>query len=140
MRCETGVAIDAPAERVWQVLTDVERWPEFTPTMTSVRLMDDGPLGTGATVRIKQPGIPRLDWVVTEFRPGVSFTWETITGGVTISAAHVIEPRAGGGVTVVLGVGRTGRLAPLLTLLGGRRTRRHVRVEAESLKRRCEAR
>jgi uncharacterized membrane protein len=137
MRFETGVTIDAPAGEVWRIMTDVTRWPEFTPTMTSVRRLDDGPFGAGSRVRIKQPGIPALDWVVTELHPGTSFTWETTTAGVTIAAGHTIEPRAGG-VSVVLAVTQTGLLAPLLALLTGARTRRYVRLEAESLKRRCE--
>ncbi|MBF8193748.1 SRPBCC family protein [Nonomuraea sp. K274] len=139
MRFETGVTIDASAERVWRTMTDVTRWPEFTPTMTSLRRLDEGPLGAGSRVRIKQPGIPALDWVVTELHPGTSFVWETSTGGVTISGGHALTPRDGGGVSLVLSITQTGLLAPLLTLLTGRRTRRYVRIEAESLKRRCEA-
>lgn len=138
MRFESGVAIDAPAGEVWRTMIDVTRWPEFTPTMTSVLRLDDGPFGAGSRVRIKQPGMPALDWVVTELHPGTAFTWETTAAGVTIAASHTIVPRDGGGVSVVLSITRSGLLAPLFVLLTGARTRRNVRVEAESLKRRCE--
>jgi len=30
--------INASAELVWATIRDVERWPEWTPTVTSVRL------------------------------------------------------------------------------------------------------
>ncbi|HEX4817296.1 MAG TPA: SRPBCC family protein [Nonomuraea sp.] len=138
MRFETGVDIDAPAEHVWRTLTDVTGWPAFTPTMTSVRRLDDGPLGAGSRVRIKQPGLPALDWVVTELHPGTSFTWQAAAPGATTTAGHAITPRRGGGVSLVLSVSLRGPLAPLLALVVGARTRRYVRVEAESLKRRCE--
>src|SRR5437763_169456 len=51
---ETGVDIAAPRWRVWQVLTDVDRYPARNPFITSV----DGALREGARlrVRIEPPG------------------------------------------------------------------------------------
>ncbi|MEV7805403.1 SRPBCC family protein [Microbispora sp. NPDC088329] len=138
MRFETGVDIDASPDRVWRVLTDVARWPEFTPTMTAVEHLDDGPLSPGVRVRIKQPGLPPMVWQVTELTDGRSFAWQAAGGGVTTLATHVLTPRDGG-VSVLLGIDQSGPLAPLMSLLIGGRTRRYVRTEAESLKRRCES-
>ncbi|MEU6414638.1 SRPBCC family protein [Microbispora sp. NPDC046933] len=139
MRFETGVDIDATAERVWRVMTDVAGWPEFTPTMTAVEHLGDGPLSLGSRVRIKQPGLPPMVWQVTEFTDGASFAWRAAGAGVTTLATHVLTPREGG-VSVLLGIDQSGPLAPLMSLLIGGRTRRYVRTEAESLKRRCESR
>ncbi|WP_182887400.1 SRPBCC family protein [Microbispora sp. H10885] len=139
MRFETGVDIDASQERVWRILADVVRWPEFLPTMTRVAYTGDGPLGPGVRVRIKQPALPPMVWEVTEFTDGTSFTWRAASGGVVTVAGHVLTPRPGGGVSVLLTIAQSGPLAPLVGLLTGGRTRRYVRTEAESLKRRCEA-
>jgi uncharacterized protein YndB with AHSA1/START domain len=42
MRYEIEVDIDSTPEAVWAVLADVERWPEWTPSMTLVRRLEDG--------------------------------------------------------------------------------------------------
>jgi carbon monoxide dehydrogenase subunit G len=42
MRYETQVAIHATPEAVWAVLAEVERWPEWTPSMTLVRRLERG--------------------------------------------------------------------------------------------------
>ncbi|MGW5160646.1 SRPBCC family protein [Nonomuraea wenchangensis] len=138
MTFRTRVTVDAPAELVWRTMADVTRWPEFTPTMTSVRLLDDEPFGAGSRVRVKQPGMPALDWMVTALTPGRSFVWETVAAGVTIAAGHVVEAAERGRAAVELSITRRGLLAPALALLTGARTRRYVRTEALSLKRRCE--
>ena len=52
------VEISAAPDQVWGVLTDVERWSEWTETVTRVQRLDDGPLREGSRARISQPGSP----------------------------------------------------------------------------------
>ncbi|WP_204016950.1 SRPBCC family protein, partial [Sphaerimonospora thailandensis] len=125
MRFETGIDIDASPERIWRVMTDVARWPEFLPTVTELEFLGngqgDGPLGLGSRVRIKQPGLPVMVWQVTEFTEGGSFVWQATSGGVTTVAGHAITPRPGGG-SLLLTIDQSGLPAPLVGLLTGGRT------------------
>ena len=41
------------------MLSDVERWSEWTSTVTPAKRLDDGPLGVGSQARIEQPKIRR---------------------------------------------------------------------------------
>jgi uncharacterized membrane protein len=75
-RNETAVTIDAPAERVWPVLMEIESWPDYTESMTKVEKIDDGPLHEGTRVRIHQPKLPAATWTVTELVAQERFVWQ----------------------------------------------------------------
>lgn len=139
MRYEVTVDIDAPAERVWEILTDVERWPEWSDSMSSVERLDDRPFGPGSTARIKQPKLPPAVWEVTDFTPGSAFTWIARNPGLTTTAIHELGSAPGGPVTVRLVLDQSGPLAPLIAVLTGRLSRRYVNMEIQGLKRRAES-
>ena len=91
MEQSTRIDVEAPVEQVWEVLREVERWPEWAPTVTSVRRLDDGPLAVGSRVRVEQPRIPPTEYVVTELEPSRSFTWVATGPGVRTTARHLLE-------------------------------------------------
>jgi hypothetical protein len=90
MRWESSVDIDAPPGRVWQLTVDVESWPTMTPTITSVRRLDTGPLRVGSQASIKQPAQSLAVWTVTELEPGRRFAWRTRRMGLTMVGSHVV--------------------------------------------------
>ena len=97
------VTIAAPPERVWAVVVDVERWPERIPTVDAIERLDAGPLAVGSRTRLQQPRLPTAVWTVTELADGSSYTWESSSPGVTITATHVVEPHpAGSRLTLAL--------------------------------------
>ena len=126
-------------EKVWTVMIDVEHWPEWTSSVTSVELLTGPPLTIGSRVRIRQPKLPAAVWTVTAIEPGRFFEWRNVQLGLTSIGGHRIEPLGGNRSRVVLSLVWTGWLAPLINLVYGRLSRHYVQTEAEGLKRRCEA-
>ncbi|MFI6443397.1 SRPBCC family protein [Kitasatospora sp. NPDC050543] len=132
------VRIDAPPERIWAALVDVESWPRWTASMTHVRRLEDGPLLLGSTARLKQPGLPAAVWRVTGFELGRSFSWLSAGPGVTTVGGHELERGPAGGMRLTLTLDQSGPLARPVELLLGERARRFLGMEAEGLRRCCE--
>lgn len=138
MQFETTVDIDAAASKVWSVLADVVRWPDWTPTMNEVRLRDRDHLGAASSAEIRQPKLPKAVWTVTEFEDGHRFAWAAGGPGVHTIGDHVVEPLGTDRCRVTLGIETTGALSGAFWLLAGGLTRRYASLEADSLKRHCE--
>ena len=134
----TSVEVAAPPERVWDVLIDVERWPEWTESVTSARIVDTGPLAVGSRVEIVQPRIPKATYTVTALEPGRSFTWEQRQPGSTVTAHHECHPLPDGGTRGELTVTMTGALGGLVGRLYRNLTVRYLTMEAAGLKARAE--
>jgi uncharacterized membrane protein len=100
---ESLVVIDAPIERVWAVVADIEGQPRWMLEMKSVRLLTKGPIGVGtrgeATVRIM--GMSTTDPVtITEFEPPTRFAVRhegSFTGGGLVT----LESGVDGTTTIV---------------------------------------
>lgn len=134
----TTIDIAAPPARVWDVMRDVERWPEWTGSVRSLHLLDDkGPLRIGSRARIRQPRLAPATLEVTELDDGKCFTWVTRSLGVRATAHHGIEPIQSGS-RVTLSVHFDGPLGPLAGWVAGGLTRRYLDMEAAGLKRRSE--
>ncbi len=133
-----SVEINSPPARVWEVLSDIERWPEWTDSVTRVRRQDSGPFQVGSRAEIQQPKLPPAEFIVTALEPGRGFAWETKSGGVTAVANHWIEEK-GAGCLVTLSVTFEGTLGTLASLMVKSITNRYLEMEAAGLKRRCES-
>ena len=77
-----NVDIAATPERVWQVLAEVERWPEWTPSVLSVERLNAAPLGAGSQVRIQQPKLRPAVWTITRWEPTKQFVWVSSSPGL----------------------------------------------------------
>lgn len=138
MITKSSVEIDAPATLVWDVFTDVERWPEWTASVTRLAGLDGSALAVGRRFEIKQPRMPKLVWEVSELVPGVSWTWVQRSPGGTTSASHAVTPVGEGRTLVSQELDQRGPVGALVGRLMLRTTRRYLELEAQGLKARSE--
>ncbi|OBF81213.1 polyketide cyclase [Mycobacterium sp. 852002-51163_SCH5372311] len=138
MFTDSGVDIDAPASLVWEVFSDVERWPEWTASVTSLVALDGPGLAVGKRFQIKQPKLPTLVWEVTEVSPGVSWTWAQRSPGGRTVATHTVTSVADGRTRVDQRLDQQGPIGAIVGRLMLRTTRRYLEMEAQGLKGRSE--
>ena len=71
----TTFAVDAPAARIWEALTALDRYPEWNPQIPRIR----GSLRPGERIdlQLELPGRPPMNLTATieEARPGALLTW-----------------------------------------------------------------
>lgn len=126
-------------EAVWDLLSDVCRWPDWLPTVDAVTPVDPGAAyATGQSFEIRQPRLPRATWTLTEWMPGDHFTWVSRSRGVTATGGHSLREAGDGSVEVTLTMDWTGPLAPLVRLAYGRLGRRYVETEAAAVRERLD--
>ena len=112
---QAAASIEAPAERVWALLTDVAHWPAWNTTVEKV----DGRVVLGATVTVHaklSPGRAFPVKVVALDAPR-HMVWR---GGMPLglfvgTRTFTIAPQSGGRVAFEMREEFTGLLAPLIT-------------------------
>jgi uncharacterized membrane protein len=134
-----SVDIQAPPPRVWGVMADVERWPEWTASVRSVKRLDSGRLAVGSRARIRQPRLPPALWEIVAVDEGRSFTWVSRGPGVRVTARHEVEPTAAAS-RATLSLRFEGPLGGLLARVTSGINARYLGMESAGLKRRSEER
>ena len=138
----TTFAVDAPAARVWEALTALDRYPEWNPQIPRIR----GSLRPGERIDL-QLALPdrapmNLTATIEEARPDVLLTWRGHVLAPWFFEGYrrfEIEPVASGRARVTHVEDIHGVLAPLFGLaLGGRVQASHDALNA-ALKARAEA-
>jgi uncharacterized membrane protein len=138
MRFEKSVDINAPQQRVWHVLSDLEAWPRRIDTVETVELLTPSPLATGSRVRLKQPKLPEGVWDITVWDAPSYFEWTHKTGGITSVAGHRVEALGEGRARLTLTLDMRGFLIPVIALFYKDLTNRYMTREAEGMKRAAE--
>jgi hypothetical protein len=120
-------------------MTDVERWPEWTASISDVECLGGGPFDVGSQFRVRQPRLPVAVWTVTVLEKNRYFEWQALAPGLRSMGGHRVDAMSLNSARVTLTLNWSGWLAPLIRLLYAGLARRYVETEAAGLKRRCEA-
>lgn len=137
MKLQNSILIRAPQDVVWKATEDIARWPEWTPTVESMERLDEGTFKVGSAAYIKQPGLPRSKWVVTEMDRGRHFTWECTVLSMRMRATHALSA-CESGTQNTLRLEMTGVVAVLLWPLLYFAVKRTLQQENSGLKAWCE--
>lgn len=88
--------IEAPADMVWSVTSDVERWPTWMPTVRSVTALTPGAMAPGSRYLLKQPLQAAATWEVTRHDAPQIFEWERREQGqLLFVGTHGVEKHGG---------------------------------------------
>jgi uncharacterized membrane protein len=139
MRFEQSIDIDARQQRVWDVLSDLEAWPQRIETVDVVELLTPTPVGEGSRVRLKQPKLPEGTWEVTVWDAPSYFEFRQQSGGVTNVAGHRVEALEEGRSRLTLTLEMRGLLVPIVALFWKGLTNRYMTIEAQGMKRAAES-
>jgi uncharacterized membrane protein len=138
MRFEQSIDIDAGQQRVWDVLSDLESWPQRIETVDVVELLTPAPVGEGSRVRLKQPKLPEGTWEVTVWDAPSYFEWRQTSGGVTSVAGHRVDALEEDQSRLTLTLDMRGLVVPVVVLFYKGLTNRYMTIEAQGMKRAAE--
>jgi hypothetical protein len=136
----TEIAIAAPAEKVWSVLTDFARFPDWNPFVTAV----EGDPREGARLRIdvRLPGARKLKFTPEVMRatPLRELRWvgQLPLGAFRGEHFYLIEDGPDGQTRFVHGELFSGWLVRVIWLIHGERIEAGYRLMNEALKREAE--
>lgn len=85
------IEIQEFAEVIWSVMIDVERWNEWTTTITRIKKLNQGSLSKGTRLLVEQPKLPQAIWSVCEIEDGKSFTMAKGNLFLRVEAGHKLE-------------------------------------------------
>jgi carbon monoxide dehydrogenase subunit G len=132
------IDIGAPPKRVWQVMSGIDQWHEWTPSVTSVKRLGGEPFAVGSKVLIRQPKLPPALWTVTAIEPERSFTWVSKAPGLRAVGRHALVPTADGS-RATLSLQFHGMFGGVFARMLKGITERYVAQEAKGLKARSES-
>lgn len=139
MRFEKSIEIDAPQQRVWDVLSDIEAWPQRIETVDVVELLTPAPIAKGSRVRLQQPKLPEGSWDITVWQAPSYFEWTQKSAGMSTVAGHRVDALGEDRARLTLTLDMHGLLIPIMILFYKKLTNRYMDLEAEGMKRAAES-
>ena len=137
-RIETEISIDAKPQKVWQVLTDFEQYPNWNPFIRSIK--GEKKEGKKLTISINPPDGKAMTFkpIVLKYKPDKEFRWKGKLGirGIFDGEHYFLLEEANGQTKFIHGEEFAGILVPLMqkTL---EKTEKGFILMNEALKKEC---
>jgi hypothetical protein len=137
--CEYSISvnIDAPVARVWAATIDIERWPDWTPTVIRARRHESGPILVGNLVTIHQPKLPPALWKVSALELERHVELKSGFPGMFVIAHHQLVPH-GDKTRLTLNLHFEGWLGKWMGKRLANLNNRYLALEAMGIKKYCE--
>jgi hypothetical protein len=87
------IIIQAPLATIWQILTDINRWSDWYPSVSQSKL--EGSLAPGSVFRWKSGGTP-IQSTIQEVEPQRQLSWTGKALGTRAIHIWKLEPQAEG--------------------------------------------
>ena len=90
----SSLEIDAPPDKVWALVNELEEWPQWIPSIKSIEKLSEGPLGIGSQIRVtaKSTFTVSLLMTITEFVPGQRAVLQGKALGTKMTRYYTFEP------------------------------------------------
>ncbi len=134
LKARKEIVIGAPFETVWALLTDIERWPQWQPDVSSARL--EGELAVGAVFRWKAKGLG-IASKVQALEQGRCIGWTGNSVGMRAVHIWTLEPQ-GEGVRVATEESLSGWLAQIMKIFDPNFLEKSLESSLQVLKARAE--
>ncbi len=89
---EVSETVPGPCDRVWDLLVDTARWPDWGPSVRAVTCRDRR-IRRGSTGWVETPLGLKVPFRITELEAGRFWTWRVC--GIS-ATGHRVEPQGGG--------------------------------------------
>jgi len=113
MKFESSVEINAPVEKVWTLVDNLEEWPQWMPSIKKIERVSKGPLTVGSqlsvTAKVSRLTV-KLLMTITEFVSERAVVMEGKALGTKLTRFYTLEP-ANGKTRVTIGGEVSGLLA-----------------------------
>jgi acyl-CoA synthetase (AMP-forming)/AMP-acid ligase II/uncharacterized membrane protein len=143
VRLEHKAVIDAPQEKVWELVTDPATYPRLITGITRWDVQSDEPTGLGARYSMRmQVGSAQVGGLieVVEFEPPGDMAWTSITG-IDQRGRWRLRPSGDGRTKIIFRLSYTapgGLLGTLSDRVAAPMVSRNLKLSLENLKRELE--
>jgi carbon monoxide dehydrogenase subunit G len=92
---QSSIDINAPVEKVWELIDELEEWPKWMPSIRKIERVSAGPLTVGSqlSVTAKVSGLTvKLSMTIIEFVSQRTVVMQGKVLGINLTRFYTLEP------------------------------------------------